>query len=596
MLLKKIFLVFVALSSSLAFSQQKTDSLLALTKSTAPTAAQLNGYIGLAKHYRHLAPKKSLTFASKATTIALELNSAEKLIAIAQIKHDVFYFIGDYQQQMEATKEAILLLNKQEDTKEHSVVFNLLASAYYNLKEYPMMLENYKKSLTIATAQKDTVQQIRYLNAVGYAYRKNNQNTKALEFYNKGLLLQEQTTQEIPATYHANLLGNSGLIYTDLGNYPEALRRFRASKKIRLQTKHLGHIAGSNLDIAELYQEQQKIDSAIYYNKEAILLVQPIDGKEWMLRGYKNLSAIYEQQLNYKEAFFYKKKEDSLHSLILHKKNTERHAYLQAEIDYEKSVADLMLQKKNLENNYKYITLVRIIGGLLILGLIALNWFRNWKNKEIKNINSILSSRNKEKETLLKEVHHRVKNNLQTVSSILSLQAKTIEDPLAKKILLEGTDRIKSMSLVHQRLYEKGRFNNVDFKDYATQVIENLISSYNLKNSVTFTVDSVERVDIDCAITLGLILNEVVTNSLKHNRLEKTPLQIELSFVKTARSFNFIISDNGIGFSAKNIESKKTLGIRLINILTQQLEATLQLTAAKNKGVHYSITIPVIKT
>jgi len=596
MQLKKLFLPFLVLSSTLTFSQKKKDSLLLLTAPTVATETRASSYIGLAKHYRHLSPKKALNFAAQATVLALELKSADNLLSIAQIKHDIFYFIGDYEQQMKAIKEAILLLEKQENKKNHSLLFNLLASAYYNLGDYPMMLQNYQKSLDIATAQQDTVQQVRYLNAVGYAYRVNKNNTKALTFYNKGLLLQEKTTQEIPLMYQANLLGNSGLVYIDLENYPEALRRFRASKKIRLQIQHLGHIAGSNLDIAELYQKQKKLDSAVHYNKEAIRLVQTIKGEEWMLRGYKNLSAIYEQQGNYKEAFFYKKKEDAIHTEMLNKKSLQKQSYLQAEIAYEKQVSNLTLQKTSLANRAKNTTVVRIVGSFFILVLIALNRFSNWKNKEIKNINSILLTRNKEKETLLKEVHHRVKNNLQTISSILSLQAKTIEDPLAKKILLEGTDRIKSMSLVHQRLYEKGRFNNVTFKDYATQVIENLISSYSLKKSVTFTIDSVEQVDIDFAITLGLILNEVVTNSLKYNTSEKTPLQIDLSFVKTPTNFELNISDNGIGFNTKNIETKKTLGIRLINILTQQLEGTLQLTAAKNKGAHYSITIPVLKT
>ena len=148
------------------------------------------------------------------------------------------------------------------------------------------------------------------------------------------------------------------------------------------------------------------------------------------------------------------------------------------------------------------------------------------------------------------------------------------------------------MSLVHQRLYERGNFTEVEFQTYSSQIVENLISSYNSGANTCFEINTNENIDIDFAITLGLILNEIVTNTLKHN-LGQKKLKIELSFVKKNNTYELKVSDNGKGFDIATVQKKNTLGMRLISILTKQLEGELQITSKKDKGVTYTITIPM---
>mgnify|MGYP000108838656 CR=1 FL=1 len=159
-----------------------------------------------------------------------------------------------------------------------------------------------------------------------------------------------------------------------------------------------------------------------------------------------------------------------------------------------------------------------------------------------------------------------------------------------KQILLESTDRIKSMSLVHQRLYEKGTYTEVEFQTYSSQIIENLISSYKSGANTCFEINTNENIDIDFAITLGLILNEIITNTLKHNPGQKN-LKIELTFVKKNNTYELKVSDNGKGLDITTVQKKNTLGMRLISILTKQLEGELQITSKKDEGVTYTITI-----
>jgi two-component sensor histidine kinase len=308
------------------------------------------------------------------------------------------------------------------------------------------------------------------------------------------------------------------------------------------------------------------------------------------LAGYKNLARIYEKQHLFKTALNYRKKEDSLRGIIMNSKTLKKQAYLLAEIEYEKKISALNNEKTKLQQtSFKRFLIGVFIFFVLMYSIMAMIFIRK-KNIKFKEINKVLSASNREKETLFKEVHHRVKNNLQLVSSLLSLQSKTIKNKKTKQILLESTDRIKSMSLVHQRLYERGTFTEVEFQTYSSQIAENLISSYNSVASTCFEINTNENIDIDFAITLGLILNEIITNTLKHN-LGQKKLKIGLTFVKKNNTYELKVSDNGKGLDIATVQKKNTLGMRLISILTKQLEGELQITSKKDKGVTYTITI-----
>ena len=592
MMVKKIIFLYLGLWCSYVSAQeQAVDSLFSRVATTKNATEKLDALISLADFYKNSVPNQAIDLVAQAKKIASQLNNTTQLIEIAKIEDEIYYFIGDYNRQMQVIKEAVLLSEKSKNTKSQMIVLRLLGNAYYNLSNYDSQLQSYKKAFEIAKEAQDTAMQIVFYNSIGYAYKLKNKLNLALENYNKGLQLYKKSKPANLERPYANLLGNSGLIYTEMGNYKEALKCFKVSKKVRLSLNHLGHIAGSDLDIAELYEKQHQLDSAIFYNNQAIARVKIIDGKEWILRGFKNLSKIYEKQYRFKQALYYKKKEDSLHKLMINVSALKKQSYLQAEIDYEKRMIALNKEKEILSQEISNKFVMGVIGIFLLLISIVVIWLVSQKNKKIKQVNKKLSAGNKEKEVLLKEVHHRVKNNLQLVSSLLSLQSKTVANKKVQQILLEGTDRIKSMSLVHQRLYEKGKYTDIEFKSYTTQVVENLIASYKIKNSIQFNIHAIEVIDIDFAITLGLIINEAITNTLKYNRKRKN-LKIEISFVKTAQKYTLKIKDNGVGFDVAAAQQKNTLGLRLISILTNQLEGNMQVLSEKNKGVAYNITIP----
>jgi PAS domain S-box-containing protein len=197
----------------------------------------------------------------------------------------------------------------------------------------------------------------------------------------------------------------------------------------------------------------------------------------------------------------------------------------------------------------------------------------------------------KEKEVLLKEVHHRVKNNMQVISSILNLQSSYIDDETALSILRESQDRIKSMSFVHESLYQSKTLSEVNFSEYIKNIASNLFHSYGRPEGGIALQFELEELflNLDTSIPCGLIINEVVSNSLKYafEGKEKGIIKIEFSKLSDGK-LKLIIGDDGIGLPSNfDIENAETLGLQLVTTLVTQVSGELEIKT--NKGTQFSI-------
>jgi PAS domain S-box-containing protein len=199
---------------------------------------------------------------------------------------------------------------------------------------------------------------------------------------------------------------------------------------------------------------------------------------------------------------------------------------------------------------------------------------------ERKNIEIQLKDSLFEKEMLLKEIHHRVKNNLMIISSLLNLQSSYIKDKESQEIFKESQNRAKSMALIHERLYQSTDLKRIDFGDYIESLSSELFHTYTTQNSIIELKINVEDIflDINTAIPLGLIVNELITNSLKHAFPNGRNGEIDVNFHKKDDNYEFILMDNGVGFpdtiDYKNTES---LGMQIITNLTEQIDGKIEL-------------------
>jgi two-component sensor histidine kinase len=197
----------------------------------------------------------------------------------------------------------------------------------------------------------------------------------------------------------------------------------------------------------------------------------------------------------------------------------------------------------------------------------------------------------REKEVLLQEVHHRVKNNLQIMSSLVKLQSHHIKDPYMLEILRESENRIRSMAIVHTKLYNSKNYEELDFADYVRSLTESFYTTYGMKlNKINIRIEIKDIIlNIDTAIPCGLIINELVSNCIKYAFPDKREGMITISMSTNKNgSYTLIVKDNGVGLpEGFNVHTSKTLGIELVTLLTSQLNGTLEI--ATNGGAEFKI-------
>jgi len=226
--------------------------------------------------------------------------------------------------------------------------------------------------------------------------------------------------------------------------------------------------------------------------------------------------------------------------------------------------------------------------GLMVLSSIVDISDRKQKEEKIQ-------AALKEKDLLLGEIHHRVKNNLQVIHSLLNLQSSMISDPAVKGMLMDSQNRIQSMALIHQTLYQSNDFASVDFSGFLDVLIPTLVTTYGFSDKkIDLKINAGQvNLPINSAIPCGLLINELITNAIKHAFPVQQQCEIEVSLSRLDNGMiELVIADNGVGIPATlDFNSGDTLGLRLVTLLSQQLDGTL--TINRHNPTRYSIVFPI---
>ncbi len=265
-----------------------------------------------------------------------------------------------------------------------------------------------------------------------------------------------------------------------------------------------------------------------------------------------------------------------------------------------------------LDNEAKSLIAAPIAAGKKVIGVIAIQDYK-YENAFSKNQLELLTTIGsqaaialenaylysevtkslKEKENLLQEVHHRVKNNLQVMSSLIKLQSRYIHDDKMLEMLRETGGRIQSMAIVHTKLYNTKDYEYIDFSEYTKTLIENFQSMFGYKlRNIKFNINIDEiKLNIDTAIPCGLILNELVSNAIKYAFPDDISGEIFISVTHQKDNlYTLIVKDNGIGAEAgADLKKSDILGIQLVTLLTRQLNGSLEITSEKDHGIEFRI-------
>jgi two-component sensor histidine kinase len=224
------------------------------------------------------------------------------------------------------------------------------------------------------------------------------------------------------------------------------------------------------------------------------------------------------------------------------------------------------------------------------MALLSVFLFRLFKQNQTQKIQ--LAQSVKDKDYLLREIHHRVKNNLQVISSLLYLQSEKLTDSAAQDAINVGRGRVKSMALIHQNLYGVNQSSEINLKKYLEDLAEELFDSYNLRSDdISLNLDiETAVVDVDLLVPLGLILNELISNALKYAFEGKEKGVLSISAKKQNETIHVQVKDDGVGINPSDIE-KDSFGTELIQSFVEQLDAKIETIVAA--GTEVNLLIPL---
>ncbi len=483
-------------------------------------------------------------------------------------------------QELASINEAIGLFDDSTNEKMQAKARVAKATFMRVKRDFNMSHQLLDEAMTKYKNQKDSIGIAETYNEKGLIAATNGDMKTALELFTKQSEIQRQSNN---LTGLSRSLGNIGFANLRLNEIETGEKYIREAYEMRLKLKNPERISMSLIQLAEVHVLKKEWPQALDYSKQALTMSEEHEIEFNISQCYRQISYIFEKMGKHENALKYYKDYENLKDKLLTEKiakNAQRIEAAYQTADKEKQIFRLESEDKL---NQARITQQRVMigGSMAILGLLSFMFFRvRSKNKLISEQNNVISKSLGEKEILLKEIHHRVKNNLQVISSLLSMQSRSIKDVKAKEAILEGKTRVHSMSLIHQNLYQKDNLTGIEMQDYLLKLSNNLFNTYSLDQdaiSVKTDIQSI-KLDVETVIPIGLIVNELITNSLKYAFPEGNKGTITVSLKESQGQLVLIVSDDGIGLTEAVLTKKQdSFGHSLIRAFRKKLDAELSI-------------------
>lgn len=521
------------------------------------------------------------------------------LHAVYIIYSNIYYTEGDYKQ---ALKYALLALKSAQANSDTSLsrcqINNTIGIILGRLKEYNRAFGYYQDALRIAQRHNANDAVLQVMSNIVDSYVELKRPEEALAFM-RSMSVRYLEPRGDESYIYAPF--SYMIIYNELKNYKEvqayankilALIRFHRPSDKMLHRFY-------NLLISYYLQSRQYLFANAYIGT-LDSLGRKIGDRHCIGEGYFLKFRVDTAMGRYKSAYEDLLKYQQLHDSLFNETSNRQIRQLQVEYERENDKNEItqLNQKNQLQQNrlerekmVRYFTIAMIVLLSVIIALLYRQYTNKQKsNKVILEKNRQLQRYLAEKEWLVKEIHHRVKNNFHVVSSLLEIQSSYLENKAALAAIKESQNRIHSMSIIHQKLYQSETFSTINMPEYIYELVEYLKESYSIREDIVFSLQ-IENIELNhaSAITLGLILNEAITNSIKYafTNTEVKNISISLSHISDAQLL-LRISDNGSGLPADFIQRMgKTMGMELLQGLTDDLDGSLSIET--RNGTHVRI-------
>ena len=473
---------------------------------------------------------------------------------------------GEYEKAAEYGFRSLETYEKANDGKGVITILGKLGSLFYSLEKWEDALSYTQRSYD--SAKKENLpREIAYAaHLLSDIYGETGENGKAMEYLSEALAIYRQLDDKVHIVV---VLNARGMRFAETGRCREAIADYREAMEIARSIEALAFLTNIYHNLANCYYALEDYREALHYFEKSRASARR-QGERWAEdKTLGRMALAYAGLGRYDSAFYYQTRSKEIGDSLLHVENTNQILELQTKYEAEKKEATIAQQQAMLRQQRIRFWLAAGFLALAVLGGAAL--FR---------LTRILRKRNEEKEFLIKEIHHRVKNNLQVLSSLLHLQSRHISDGAALDAVREGQNRVEAMGLIHQKLYMGDNLAAVDMQDYLYNLGDTLLDAFGLDDGrikVVYHLESL-RLDVDTAIPLGLIINELVTNSLKYAFPDGRNGVLEISLWKNGSGKLCLkVADNGVGKNgAPELKNSTSFGASLVQILSKKLKGKPQ--------------------
>ncbi len=521
-----------------------------------------------------------------------ELSGTEKLSFLKTLAgaYNNIGFIYDDQgrviQALDYYHKSLKIREELDDKLGIAVSLNNIGIIYVNQGEWDFALEYYLKSLAIKEPLGDKKSIATSLNNIAAVYRNKGDNAKALLYYKRSLKMRKELGNKRGV---AISLSNIGTLYNNMNSIDTALTYYLQGLVLREELGDKRGMAHNLRNIGGIYLKRGNLKLSKEYAKKSLKLSKELGFSERIKDAASLLFKIHKKEKKWKEAFemqeLYYKMRDSIRNEETELASVREQAKYEIEtVEKEKALLSKEADINELKLNRNKIVSWFFIAALSFALILILFIYRGYRKKIL--INELLEKqknevtrKNEEKKVMLKEIHHRVKNNLQVVNSLLSLQSYEIEDENVLAMFEESKNRILSMAHLHEQLYRSDDLKEVDVEHHFTELIKELIKDYEVDTKVGVDIDMMhEGLGVKTLVPLGLIINEMISNSLKYafKGREEGVVTAHIKHLGGVK-YEMLIGDDGIGMAEDyNIKESSTLGTQLIQTFTGQLNGSIE--------------------
>lgn len=535
--------------------------------------------------------KASLQYFDEGIAVAAKYRMDPLLAILYMNKANSLNESARFDEAIQLHLESIRIKEKLKDERGLIQSYNNVANVYTASGQPEMALTYLRKITSMSNPTQNKTSSAYAYNNLGNNFSQTHQADSAEYYFKKAIDVFKETNEQPGLGLVYNNLGN---FYIDEERYEEGLTYLKQSLTIRKKGNSKYEVASTLNNIGAALTKLKRHKEAEDYLLQSLELVKG-NGSSLETGVYKRLSEHYKATGDYEEAYNYQSKYVSRKDTLLDENEAMNMVKAQSDYEIEKRESALALEKK--EKEIKSLELVNrnktiwfLGAGLLLLVSVLILYIRSYQQK--KQTAVLLTEKNNRIETLVRELHHRVKNNLQVVSGLLSLQSNRLEEGVAKEAMEEGRNRINAMSMIHQRLYMDNDLAAVDITDYLQNLSLSLAASfgYNAQHIKTNIKLPAQVMNIDLAIPIGLIVNELVTNAFKHAFQDTYQPAVTISLEQKKDLLELRVADNGKGnTNGQAAQSATSFGMKLVRTLVAQVNG--ELSVDQTVGTAYTITI-----